>query len=123
MLPDLGDRLTQTSTYYSRPPTRGLLFSVHASTHPPAYFFGSQAWGNLQRWLDFNLKIQAKAPSGTVPDPNFNTCGLPFYLVNMNTSVGESAPSTVSFSSGTASARVTTVQAFAFHELHSHHRS
>ena len=59
----------------------------------------------------FNLRIQAKSPSGVVPDTNFNTEPIPFSLQNMNTSVGESAPSTVSFSSGTANASVTIVQA------------
>ena len=46
-----------------------------------------------------------------MPDPNFVSQNLPFYLINKNTSVGESAPSTVSFSAGTANAALTVVQA------------
>ncbi|HUX10662.1 MAG TPA: hypothetical protein VMW51_08455 [Terriglobia bacterium] len=59
----------------------------------------------------FNLQIRAKTPSGTVPDTSFNASSVPFTLVNKNTSVGEVAPSTVNFSSGTANANVTIVEA------------
>jgi len=59
----------------------------------------------------FNLKMQAKSPSGTVPDTTFNSSNVPFTLTNENTSAGEAAPSSVNFSSGTANASVTIVQA------------
>jgi hypothetical protein len=59
----------------------------------------------------FNLRIQAESPSGVVPDTTFDQSGAPFTLANENTSVGESAPASVSFSSGTANAGVTIVQA------------
>ncbi len=59
----------------------------------------------------FNLRIQAKTPSGSVPDSSFNAQNLPFTVVGLNTSVGESAPSTVSFSSGTANASIKLVEA------------
>jgi hypothetical protein len=59
----------------------------------------------------FNLRIQAESPSGVVPDTTFNQSGAPFTLANESTSVGKSAPASVSFSSGTANAGVTIVQA------------
>jgi hypothetical protein len=59
----------------------------------------------------FNLKIQAKSPSGSAPDSSFNAQNLAFAVVGLNTSVGESAPSSVSFSSGTANASVKLVEA------------
>ncbi len=59
----------------------------------------------------FNLKIQAKSPTGVVPDTGFNDANVSFSLQNINTSVGESAPSSVNFSSGSTSASVTAVQA------------
>lgn len=59
----------------------------------------------------FNLQIQAKNSQGTVPDTSFNASGVSFSLSGMNTALGESAPSTISFSSGTANASVTIVQA------------
>lgn len=58
----------------------------------------------------FNLKIQAKSPSGTVPDPSFSGSGS-LTVSGLNTSIGESAPSSVSFSSGTANATITLVSA------------
>jgi hypothetical protein len=61
----------------------------------------------------FNLQIQAKTPSGTVPDSSMNAQNVPFTLINMNASVGESAPSSVNFSSGTATVSPTIVQASA----------
>ena len=61
----------------------------------------------------FNLRIQAKNASGVVPDTGFVNQDVPFNLVNINTSVGESAPSSVNFSAGTTNAGVTAVEASA----------
>jgi hypothetical protein len=61
----------------------------------------------------FNLQMQAKTASGVVPDPSFNVQNVPFALINMNTAVGESAPSSVDFSSGISNAGVTAVEASA----------
>jgi hypothetical protein len=58
----------------------------------------------------FTLQIQAKSPTGTTPDTLF-TGSYPFYVLNLNTALGEAAPSDVSFSSGTANANVTLVSA------------
>ncbi|MGH2443733.1 MAG: hypothetical protein ACRDFX_11315, partial [Chloroflexota bacterium] len=59
-----------------------------------------------------NVQIQAKgASTGVTPDPNFNDQNVQFSLMSINTSVGEKAPSSVNFASGTANASVTIVQA------------
>jgi hypothetical protein len=59
----------------------------------------------------FGLEIQAELPGGVGVDTNFNVQGVPFTLGGENTQVGESAPSSVNFSSGIANASVTIVQA------------
>ncbi|MGH9468997.1 MAG: hypothetical protein ACRD1N_01485 [Terriglobia bacterium] len=61
----------------------------------------------------FGLQIQADLPaaSGGGVDSSFAQQNVTFTLTNVNTSVGESAPSSVNFSSGAANTNVTIVQA------------
>jgi hypothetical protein len=81
-----------------------LVFSITSGGAP------NDASGVVSR-APFNLRIQAKTPSGTVPDTFFSGQNVTFTLLNKNTSVGELAPSSVNFGSGTANANVTIVQA------------
>jgi hypothetical protein len=66
----------------------------------------------------FNLRVKAKSPSGVVPDTSFNKSGIPVTIEQENTSVGESAPSTISFSSGVANASITLVDAYTIADPH-----